>query len=449
MKQKNIRTYEDAIAWIHGLLTFGIKPGLKRMEWMLEKLDHPERRLKFIHIAGTNGKGSTSSFLATVLRKAGYDVGLYTSPYLEKFTNRIGMNSVDIPEGDIVELVQKIAPLVDELSATDLGSPTEFEVVTTLAILYYGTKAYPDYVVWETGLGGRLDSTNVIHPVMTVITNVGMDHVQYLGETIEQIAFEKAGIIKAGVPIVTAVEDEKAFGVIHEKAKEKMAVLYRLGDTFRLENIRMDSENSSFDFNGPFRNYKDLVIKLKGEHQVRNAGAALMAIEVLRQYMALIVDEDVLRAGLEETVWPGRFEKLSDQPELIIDGAHNPHGTSALAKTIQQYYPDRTIHLMVGVLGDKPMDGFLEPLLPLVKSVTVTQPDFHRAAPAEQLAERVKMLAPDLALYVHSDWKKALEETAGRIGEKELMLITGTLYLISDVRRYWLARIQGKVGETP
>jgi dihydrofolate synthase/folylpolyglutamate synthase len=449
MSEKSIQTYEEALAWIHGLMTFGIKPGLKRMEWMLERLDHPERRLNFIHVAGTNGKGSTSSFLATVLQKAGYDVGLYTSPYLEKFTNRIRMNGADIPESDLVELVQTLLPLVDELSLTEMGSPTEFEVVTTLAILYYGRKAYPDYVVWETGLGGRLDSTNVVHPVMTVITNVGLDHLQYLGDTLEQIAFEKAGIIKSGVPVVTATDDEKAAEVILRTAKEKRATFYKLGEGFRIENVRLGQDRTLFDFHGLFRDFKDLAITLKGEHQVRNAAVALMALEVLGQYMALIIDENDLREALKETVWPGRFEMISEQPEIIIDGAHNPQGTLALSKTLRHYYGDRTVHLVAGVLEDKPMDGFLEPLLPLVKSITVTKPDFRRAAPVERLADRAKSLSPNTELHVEDDWKKAIEEAVNRLQNNDVLLVTGTLYLISDVRRYWLERNKRKVGETP
>jgi dihydrofolate synthase/folylpolyglutamate synthase len=448
MNRNHIQTYDEALSWIHGIMRFGIKPGLKRMEWMLERLGHPERRLKFIHVAGTNGKGSTSSFLATILQKAGYDVGLYTSPYLEKFTNRIKLNGVDIPEADVVEFVQMIFPLYEELSASELGSPTEFEVVTTLAILYYAKKTFPDYVVWETGLGGRYDSTNVVYPVISVITNIGMDHVQFLGDTLEQIAFEKAGIIKPGVPVVTGVDDPTAHAVIATRAREAKSTLYTVGEAFSVDHIRLEHNQSLFDFKGPFGESKDLAITLKGEHQVKNAAVALSALAVLGQYMALIIEEDDLREALLSTSWPGRFEKLSDEPEIIIDGAHNSHGTSALAKTIQQYYPNRTIHLMMGVLADKPLDGMLEPLLPLIRTMTVTQPDFRRAAQAEDLAAHVQSLAPELPIHIIPDWKMALQDIVSRCQNDDLLLITGSLYLISDVRTEWLLSMKRKVGET-
>jgi dihydrofolate synthase/folylpolyglutamate synthase len=449
MGDQRLQTYGDALQWIHSLMTFGIKPGLKRMEWMLERLDHPERHLKFIHVAGTNGKGSTSSFLATILQKAGYDVGLYTSPYMERFTNRIKLNGEDISEEDIVELVQLIEPLVHELAKTELGSPTEFEVVTTLAILYYGKKAFPDFIVWEAGLGGRLDSTNVVTPILSIITNVGMDHQDYLGHTIEDIAREKAGIIKPGVSVITGIDHPSALQVVSQVAELKKSSMYVLGNSFSAGGLEVTREMTSFDWEGPYQSYSRLSIRLRGEHQVKNASLAIMASEWLRQFMVTLVDEKDLRTGLAETVWAGRLETISDEPEIIVDGAHNPQGMEALAAALPKYFPHRTIHVLIGVLGDKSLDGFFEPLLPLVGPITVTKPSFRRAGSTERIVEKIRAIQPNHEVHSEDDWVRAFHKAVHSLQKEDILLVTGSLYLISDIRNMVLEAKQRKVGETP
>ncbi|KHF33539.1 Folylpolyglutamate synthase [Paenibacillus sp. P1XP2] len=215
----SLRTYAEAADWINGLIPFGIRPGMARIEKMMEMLGHPHRRLKFIHVAGTNGKGSTCAFLTRVLLQSGYTVGTYTSPYITKFTNRFQYNGEDIPEETLLMLANRLYPIVEEIAATELGSPTMFEVSTALAILYYAEECVPDIVVWETGLGGRLDVTNIVYPVVSVITNIGMDHTDILGDTVEQIAFEKAGIIKPGVPVVSCVQQPEAIEVCAKRRR--------------------------------------------------------------------------------------------------------------------------------------------------------------------------------------------------------------------------------------
>lgn len=318
---------QEAIDWIVGRMEkLGMKPGLQRMHLLMEKLGHPERRLKFIHVAGTNGKGSTCAYLASVLQACGYDVGTFTSPYLVRYTNRIQVNGADIEDDVLLRLVNEMKPIVDEIAATEVGSPTMFEISTALAILYFGKVAYPDYVVWETGLGGRLDSTNIVNPIVTVITNVGHDHMDILGDTLELVAAEKAGIIKAGVPVITAVEPAAIWSVIEETAKAKKATLYSLGDQFNLTEVKSELDHQSFQFNGPFRPIPNLSITLNGEHQLKNAAVAVMTLEVLRQYYATIVEDVDLQKGLEGTKWPGRLEMVSQEPRILIDGAHNPEG---------------------------------------------------------------------------------------------------------------------------
>lgn len=432
---------QEAIAWIVGRMEkLGIKPGLKRMQMLMEKLGHPERRLKFIHVAGTNGKGSTCAYLTSVLRACGYDVGTFTSPYLEKYTNRIQVNGEDIPDADLLRLVNDMLPVIDEIAETELGAPSMFEISTALAIMYFGKVAYPDYVVWETGLGGRLDSTNIVNPVVTVITNVGHDHMDILGDTIEKVAAEKAGIIKAGVPVITAAQPHEGWGVIEQTAKAKKATLYSLGDQFEIANVTSELDLQTFDFKGLFRPIPGVPISLNGEHQLKNAAVAVMTLEVLRQYYACIVDDEDLYKGLRETRWPGRLEMISNEPRVLLDGAHNPEGAATLAAALQTVYSYRKLNLMMGMLSTKNHTGYLRHILPLVDTLIITEPDFHKKGDAEMLAELARELLHDMNLQVdivvEREWKRALEILTSRTEQDDLAVVSGTLYLISDVRSW-------------
>jgi dihydrofolate synthase/folylpolyglutamate synthase len=446
----SFKTYREALGWIKGLETFGMKPGLDRMRRLMEKLGHPERRLKFIHVAGTNGKGSTCAYLSSVLRASGYDVGTFTSPYLEKFTNRIQYNSADIPEEDVLRIANQLKPLADELADTELGAPTMFEICTALAIVYFARVTYPDYVVLETGLGGRLDATNVVVPVLSIITNIGRDHMEVLGDTIGAVAAEKAGIIKAGVPVVSAAEQPEAIAVLEKVCADKKCTLYLLGRQFGFEPVSSDFDKQVFDFRGPFRRIPGLKVSLNGHHQLKNAAVAVMALEVLRQYYALIVEDDVLHEALQAARWPGRLEMVSDRPRLLLDGAHNPEGAETLADALKQLYRPKRTHLLVGALANKEHRGLLAPLLPLADTVIVTEPDFRNPMPADKLAEIVRdQLAASgrqSELIVEPDWKRALEQLSRRVGPDELGVVCGSLYLISDVRSWVLRKSPAEKG---
>jgi dihydrofolate synthase/folylpolyglutamate synthase len=435
------QTAQEAIAWIVGRMEkLGIKPGLQRMQLLMEKLGHPERRLKFIHVAGTNGKGSTCAYLSSVLQTCGYDVGTFTSPYLEKYTNRIQVNGADIEDDVLLRLVNEMKPIIDELAETEVGSPSMFEISTALAIMYFGKVAYPDYVVWETGLGGRLDSTNIVNPVVTIITNVGHDHMEILGDTLELVAAEKAGIIKAGVPVITAVQPQEGWSVIEQIAKAKKATLYSLGNQFDYTNVISELDHQTFDFNGPFRNIEGVPISLNGQHQLKNAAVAVMTLEVLRQYYACIVDDQDLYKGLKETHWPGRLEMISNEPRILLDGAHNPEGAATLAAALQSVYSYRKLHLMMGMLSTKNHKGYLRHILPLVDTLILTEPDFHKKGDASMLAELARELLHDMNrkvdIVVERDWKRALEALTSRTEQDDLAVVSGTLYLISDVRSW-------------
>jgi dihydrofolate synthase/folylpolyglutamate synthase len=434
------KTGADAVDWIVKLMPFGIKPGLKRMELLMEKLDHPERRLKFIHVAGTNGKGSTCAYLSRVIHQCGYDVGSFTSPYLEKYTNRISYNGNDIEEEALVSLTNQLRPIVEEIAQTDLGSPTMFEVSTALAILYFARVCFPDYVIWETGLGGNLDSTNIVIPVVSVITNVGHDHMDILGDTLEQIAMEKAGIIKPGVPVVTAIEQPELLAIVAERAKAKKASLYSLGNQFRYETVSGEMDRQSFHFYGPFRELKEVPVSLNGRHQLINAAAAVMTLEVLRQYYAFIVEDEDLYKGLSETRWPGRLEMVSEEPRILLDGAHNPEGAQTLAAALTDVYTYKKLHFMMGMLSTKNHTGYLRHILPLVDTLIITEPDFHKKGDAHQLAELARELLREIdrqvEVIVEPGWKLALESLTSRTEQDDLAVVSGTLYLISDVRSW-------------
>ncbi|CAN7568757.1 bifunctional folylpolyglutamate synthase/dihydrofolate synthase [Paenibacillus sp. LjRoot56] len=432
---------QEAIDWIVGRMEkLGMKPGLQRMHLLMEKLGNPERRLKFIHVAGTNGKGSTCAYLASVLQACGYDVGTFTSPYLVRYTNRIQVNGADIEDDVLLRLVNEMKPIVDEIAVTEVGPPTMFEISTALAILYFGKVAYPDYVVWETGLGGRLDSTNIVNPIVTVITNVGHDHMDILGDTLELVAAEKAGIIKAGVPVITAVEPAAIWSVIEQTAKGKKATLYSLGDQFNLTEVNSELDHQSFQFNGPFRPIPNLSITLNGEHQLKNAAVAVMTLEVLRQYYATIVEDVDLQKGLVGTKWPGRLEMVSQEPRILIDGAHNPEGAATLAAALQNVYTYKKLHMMIGMLATKNHTGYLRHILPLVDTLIITEANFHKKGDAYLLAEIANGLLREMNLeidvVVERDWKQALTLLTNRTEQDDLAVVSGTLYLISDVRSW-------------
>lgn len=430
--------YRDALGWITKLMPqHGIKPGLRRIEALLERFGHPQRRLKFIHVAGTNGKGSTCAFLASALRGAGYDVGMFTSPYLEKYTNRIQVNGEDIPESSVLSLANRIKPIADELEA-QYGALSMFEISTAIAILYFATESYPDIVVWETGLGGRLDSTNVVVPLVSVITNVGLDHTDILGETIPEIAREKAGIIKNGVPVVTTAAHPEAADVIREAARKAKSTLYELDRVFRYVTREVQEGRQSFDFEGPFRRLPNVAIRMDGLHQQTNAALALMTLEVLRQYYAVLIDDEDLYAAMGNSTWKGRLEMLSTTPRMLLDGAHNPDGAKSLADTLRSVYRYRNLVFVLGMVRNKNHPEYLRHILPMVNTLIVTEPDFFKKMPAAELAAEAEAWreasGAGLVVRTEPDWRAALELARSSAGADDLIVVSGSLYLLSDAR---------------
>ncbi|MNO12646.1 Folylpolyglutamate synthase [compost metagenome] len=448
--QVPFHSYKEAVDWINGLIPFGIRPGLERIELLMERLGNPHRRLKFIHVAGTNGKGSSCAFLTKTLMKCGYSVGTYTSPYITKFTNRFQYNDQDIPEETLLSIAGRLFPLVQEMAGSEQGSPTMFEVSTALAILYFAEECYPDVVVWETGLGGRMDVTNIVTPIVSLITNIGFDHMDVLGDTIEQIAAEKAGIIKPGIPVISCVEQPEAISILKETAAGKNSTLYLMGEQFSFERTQVSEEGQGIIFRGPFREL-EFSIGMLGEHQCKNAAGVMMVLEVLRQYMAFVLDDEQLLTGFHDTFWAGRLEKVSAEPRIVLDGAHNPEGAESLARTLPEVYKYRQLNLMMGMLSNKHHSAYLQHILPIVDTLILTEPDFRRKMDAEALLALVEQLRQtyakaNLEIIVERDWKKALSLLKSRTEREDLGVVTGTLYMISDVRATLLHQTDSEKG---
>lgn len=444
------QTYQEAHDWITKVTAKrGIKPGLKRMEALMERLDHPQRRLKFIHVAGTNGKGSTCAYLAAAIRGAGFDVGLFTSPYLGKYTNRIQYNGESIPEESVVRFANQIRSAAEEIEA-EYGELSMFEISTAIALLYFAREAFPHYVVWETGMGGRLDSTNVVFPVVSVITNVAMDHTDVLGDTIVDIAREKAGIIKNGVPVISGVLDEEAAEVIRQTAEKRKSTLYQLGKQFRYEAREVQEGRQVIDFTGPFRELPEITITMNGTHQQMNAALALMTIEVLRQYYALVIEDEDLYQAFEQAKWIGRLEMISDKPRLLVDGAHNPDSARALSEALQTLYRRKKLIIVLAMMSNKNHREYLRHILPIVDTIIVTELDFFKKTPADQLADEVRAWQAEnggmLELAVEPDWKQAVKRAISAAGEDDLIVVTGSLYFVSDVRSLILNQTDSEKG---
>ncbi|MEC2071627.1 bifunctional folylpolyglutamate synthase/dihydrofolate synthase [Alkalihalophilus marmarensis] len=428
-----MRNVEEAIEWIHSLLPFGIKPGLKRMEWMLARLGHPERELKTIHIGGTNGKGSTVSYLRHMLEASSYKVGTFTSPYIECFEERISVNGDPIPGDDLLECVSKVKPLVEELEKTELGSPTEFEVITTIGFLYFATVSKPDFVLVEVGLGGRLDSTNVIDPLLSIITSIGHDHMHILGDSLEDIAFEKAGIIKYGKPVISGVSQPEAKQVLKEKAAEEKAALKQLNDHFEQVLITRNATSQMFSFYSQRLSFDTCTIQMAGNHQRNNAALALEAMITLGELGIIELDTDLVLKGLKNASWAGRFEVVNKEPVIILDGAHNEEGMSALAETLTSHYPDKHYKLIMAATKEKDMKKLLAPFETMDADFTFTTFDFFRAASERELYEQA--LVPHKRMSV--SWSEAIKDAVANINDNEIIIVSGSLYFVSDVRR-WL-----------
>ncbi|MCO7122299.1 bifunctional folylpolyglutamate synthase/dihydrofolate synthase [Ihubacter massiliensis] len=421
----------DAIKKIHQFDRFGSVLGLERMNVLLKKLGDPHKPLRVIHVAGTNGKGSVCKFIYEALAANGYKVGLYTSPFIQSFHERIQLDGAFISDRELDQYTDQVMEKAEEMVREGLDSPTEFEVVTAIAFLYFaGRKA--DFVILEVGLGGSGDSTNVVeNPLISIITSISYDHMDRLGNTLEEIAGEKAGIIKTGVPVVSNVEQKQAARVIAKRAYEKGAVLY---DAAKLTyGIREQSLSGyAFDIEIYGTDYSGVRIGMAGRHQIENAKTALTALEILRKKGIIKVSRDKLYQGLLCARQPGRFEVLDGDPCVVLDGAHNQAGAAALKETVKACFPQRRIVVVTGMLADKETDQITDELCQITDQFVVTEPDNPRKMPAEDLRQLLDKKGA--VCKVASNAKEAYRMAAEAPFDPEVVLIAGSLYLIGEIR---------------
>ena len=424
-------SYHESIQYLYNLRKHGIKFGLDNISRLLSELGNPQKLFRTLHIGGTNGKGSTSAIAASILQAAGFNVGLFTSPHLISFTERIRINGAEIPEPDVVGLAEEVR---DVASRIDDFSPTFFEVVTAMAILYFSRKKIA-IAVMEVGMGGRLDATNIISPDVCVITQISYDHMEFLGKSLWEIAQEKAGIIKKGIPVVTAHQEPESMDVIKTKAKENDAELYAYGSEFSSRPCRGDTSGIHFDYHDARMRIDNLYLPLAGVHQMQNASIAIKAVSLISQPMT----DRSLKEGLERTKWPGRLECIHHDPPVLIDGAHNPAAAVVLSQALRNIFLKtyKRIILILGIMGDKDIAGILKPLLPLASHIILTRPSYTRAASPETIARIAESMGISNVHTAHTV-KDALE-----MGMKDarnfqlgsaLIVVTGSFYTIGEAK---------------
>lgn len=431
-----ISTYEEALNFIHGRTKFKKIPTLKRMRRFLAELGNPQDGLRYIHVTGTNGKGSAVAMMRSMLLASGLDVGSFTSPFITRFNERIEYNAKQISDEDLVRLTNRVAKVVAKLDQElPEGGPTEFEIDTAIMFCYMAEKK-PDVVLLEVGIGGLFDSTNVIIPAVSVITTVGWDHMKYLGNTLAEIAQQKAGIIKDGKPVVIGNLPESAERVVRSTAAKLNSTVYALGDDFKISKEKSHHFYAEIKYQGPGLPNFCCQLGLGGDYQVENAGVALMATQQFLNSLHLPVDRTALKKGLASTCWPGRLEVVNDSPLVLLDGAHNLPGVQALVKTIKDDFSDRDVYLLVAILADKQYDLMLGELASLGNiHITVT----HFAGPGPKrpsadLATVAKEVPARYPIQVNEQWQLAFQEIASQLSSEDVMIVTGSLYFISEVR---------------
>lgn len=413
-------TYPEALTYIHSVNWTFCKPGLDRIETLCAGLGDPQKSLKCIHVAGTNGKGSFCAMIASVLSAAGYRTGLFTSPYIRRFNERMMVDGQEIADDVLADLTARVKPVADGMT----DKPTEFELITAIAFLYFQQMGC-DYVVLETGMGGRLDATNIIDtPILTVITGIGLDHTAYLGDTMEAIAAEKAGILKPGVPVLYGGDEEIA-PVIQARAEMLESPYYRVDRTgLCVTDLSLDGTRFTYP------PYTDLRLSLLGTYQPDNAATVLTAVNLLRD-AGLSVPETAVRQGLATVTWPGRFEILSRQPLVIFDGAHNAQGIAAAVDSIRCYFGDRKVYVLTGVLEDKDYRTIAGNLAGVTARAFVLTPDNPRALPGEVYASLLQGLGVPATAYAGVEDAYAAALTAARDGTPLLCL--GSLYTYASL----------------
>lgn len=417
--------YDKCLETMYGMRRFGIKLGLETITSILAHIGDPHKNYPIIHIAGTNGKGSVAAMLSTILHTAGYKVGRYTSPHLERFNERICVNNKPINDEAVISSYEMVA------SAPELERELTFFEFTTAMALYEFGRQKVDWAVIETGMGGRLDATNAVQPDLTIITNISLEHRSYLGDTLAAIAGEKAGIIKPKVPLITGVAQRNARDVIFQKASQQNVPVFLKGRDFRCRRV---GDGIRFSYYGMTQTRRNLTLSLQGDHQIDNAALVLAACETLIDSGKVELPQEAISQGLLNTSWPGRLEVVSTNPHLILDGAHNLMAARKLANYLKTQFQGRHITLVIGVLDDKPSESILRDIMAPCQRVVITQPTIDRAIPAEKLADTAKKYASQIDII--PDVARALDHALKESGPDDVICVAGSLYVVGEAKSH-------------
>ena len=445
-------SYQKCLDEMYGLGRFGIKLGMETIKGILDALGSPEKKFKTIHIAGTNGKGSIASYIASILCASGFKTGLYTSPHLVKFNERFVINNCECSDDDVVE-----AYLAVKKADTGKRKATFFELATAMGFYLFGREEV-DWAVIETGMGGRLDATNVLKPVVSVISNLSIEHTMYLGNTIEEIAMEKGGIIKEKIPVVTGVTQASALSVLRKSAEKKNSPFYIYGKDFTTNTVSLTgstdlthSSENLFDYNGIKNRWKGLEIGLKGDHQIGNAALALAAVEIaltsadsdfphsVNKFTDPAQMEKNVRKGLMDTTWPGRLEYIMENPVVILDGAHNLDAAENLGRYLKEKVKCRQLTMVIGILDDKPCEAMLRYLTASADRIIFTKAAIDRSLEPVVLKEYA-MKITKAEINIIDDVAEAVDFAVNNSSEKDVVCVAGSLYVAGEARK----RIQEK-----
>jgi dihydrofolate synthase/folylpolyglutamate synthase len=423
----NPKAYQRSLDYLYGLERFGMIFGLTQVEKILDAIDGPHQEVQAIHIGGTNGKGSTAAMIASILQKEGYRVGLYTSPHLLRFTERIKVDGKEIERDEVVELAEWMR---ERIEAARITLPfTFFDFTTSMAFLYFKQKMV-DLAILEVGLGGRLDSTNVVDPLLSIITNIDKDHVEQLGRSLLKIAGEKAGIIKKGRPFITAATQPQVLRLFSRTCQEKGAPYFRVGRDFRYEW----TDDGNFNYEGLHRKLWNVHLNLLGFHQITNGTTALGAMEVLEE-LGYTVSTEAMMEGLKEVNWPGRLEMVSSSPRVVLDGAHNPAGALVLRAALEKEFQYDRLILLIGMMKDKDAKSFLKTLAPLADHLILSKPHTDRAASPLVLQEVLERNGKKAEVI--EEMKEAIERGLSLTRDEDLLCITGSLYTIGEAKSHF------------
>jgi len=431
--------YEEVVEYIFNLRRFGkMKLGLERIGELVKGLDNPHKKYKIIHVGGSNGKGSTVAMIDSILRSAGYKVGKFTSPHLSRFTERITVNGKEIPEKEVIRLFCEIKKISEKLKE----KPTFFEVTTAMAFKWFEEQKV-DFVVLEVGLGGRLDATNIVNPIVSVITNIAQEHTEVLGDDVLDIAHEKAGIIKTSVPLVTAERNELILKIFKDLCKKQGCKIFRVGEDILFTQKESNLEYQKFDIES-MRRYRNLCIPLLGSHQILNAATAVGVIEALLIY-GIHIPERAVREGLANVKWPGRLEIVQRKPLVVLDCAKDPLAMKNLRKALKSLFDYENLILVISVSSDKKVEKMLKEILPITDHLIATKHNVqNRATNPETIVNYVKPYK--IPFEIIKNVKDATKKAIKMAQEKDLVCITGSIFTVGEARELWFRKDKTKLG---